>query len=96
MDLLEVMDRFPNQQACISHIEKVRWGDAPECPHCNGKHVGRRKEIAEGRLGRWNCHDCKVTFKVVHGTVFHGTKIPLQNLLARDNLQVPGSGHRLT
>ena len=32
--------------------------------------------------------------RVVHGTVFHGTKIPLQNLLARGNLQVPGSGHR--
>ena len=33
--------------------------------------------------------------RVVHGTVFHGTKIPLQNLLARGNLQVQGSGHRL-
>ena len=42
-----MMEKFPDQQACISHIEEVRWGDTPRCPHCDGTHVGRRKEIAE-------------------------------------------------
>ena len=78
MDLVEVMERFPNQQSCIEHIERIRWGDNPCCPHCDGTHVGRRNETRVGAIGRWNCHDCKVSFKVVHGTVFHGTKIPLQ------------------
>lgn len=31
-----------------------------------------------GRTGRYNCHACCATFKVTQGTVFHGTKIPLQ------------------
>ena len=66
VDILEVMEKFPAQQACISHIEEVRWGDTPRGPQCDGTHVGRRKEIAEGRLGLWNCHDCKVTYKVVY------------------------------
>ena len=29
-------------------------------------------------MGRWHCSDCKASFKVTHGTVFHGTKIALQ------------------
>lgn len=78
MDLIEVMERFPDQESCIAHIEKVRWGDTPRCPHCDGTHVGRRNETKIGAIGRWNCHDCQVSFKVVHGTLFHGTKVPLQ------------------
>ena len=38
----------------------------------------RKKEDGVGRVGRWNCHDCNTSFKVTCGTVFHGTKIPLQ------------------
>ncbi len=30
------------------------------------------------RIGRWNCHDCKSSFNVLHGTIFQKTKIPLQ------------------
>ena len=40
--------------------------------------IKRKKEDGIGRVGRWNCHDCKTSFKVTHGTVFHGTKISLQ------------------
>ncbi len=29
-------------------------------------------------MGRWHCAECKASFKVTHGTVFHGTKIALQ------------------
>ena len=41
-------------------------------------HVRRRNEQDTGRIGRWNCHSCKSCFKVTHGTIFHGTKVPLQ------------------
>lgn len=40
--------------------------------------VKRKKESTEGRVGRWHCSACKVLLKVTQGTVFHGTKIPLQ------------------
>ena len=78
MDLLKVVERFPDQEACIAHLEKIRWKGKPKCPHCESKNVGRRNETKVGRIGRWNCHDCKVAFKVTCGTVFHGTKIALQ------------------
>lgn len=78
MDLLQVMERYPDQEACITHLEKVRWGKKPCCPHCGSTGVGRRTETKTGRIGRWNCHDCHATFKVTCGTVFQGTKIALQ------------------
>ena len=40
--------------------------------------VVRKKEEGIGRVGRFHCSACKASFKVTHGTVFHGTKIPLQ------------------
>ena len=78
MNLVEVMDLFPDQETCISFLEHIRWGDNPVCVHCGGDHITKRKETATGRIGRWNCNSCKVSFKVTQGTVFHGTKIPLQ------------------
>ncbi|MCY3742890.1 MAG: IS1595 family transposase [Candidatus Poribacteria bacterium] len=78
MNLIEVMERFPDQESCIEHLERVRWRSMPFCPHCGSVSIKRKKEDTIGRVGRWNCHDCKASFKVTHGTVFHGTKIPLQ------------------
>lgn len=78
MDLLQVIERFPTQEACVEHLERIRWGDTPYCPHCGSTKVGKRTESEIGRIGRYNCHDCRATFKVTCGTVFHGTKIALQ------------------
>ena len=76
MDLITVFEKFPNQEACIAHLENARWGDTPVCPHCGSEHVARKKE--NKRIGRWNCHDCKSSFNVMSKTVFQKTKIPLQ------------------
>ena len=34
MDLVQVMEAFPTQEACISYLERLRWAGSPECPHC--------------------------------------------------------------
>ena len=78
MDLIKVMETFPTQEDCIAYLERLRWAGLPECPHCASTHVRRRNEHDTGRIGRWNCHRCQTTFKVTHGTIFQGTKIPLQ------------------
>ena len=78
MDLLEVMERFPDQEACIEHLEDIRWNDTPTCPHCESKDVAKKKESGVGRVGRWACYECGASFKVTCDTLFHGTKIPLQ------------------
>ena len=78
MDLVKIMETFPTQEDCIVYLERLKWQGSPECPHCASTHVRRRNEDAIGRIGRWNCHSCKSCFKVTHGTIFQGTKIPLQ------------------
>ena len=58
MNLLQIFQRFPDQEACIEHLESVRYGDHPYCPHCGGMHVARKAD--SDRIGRWNCHDLQV------------------------------------
>lgn len=78
MNLIDVFERFPDQESCIEHLERIRWQGKPVCPHCGSVRVKRKKESGVGRVGRWKCHDCSASFKVTQGTVFHGTKIELQ------------------
>ena len=76
MNLLTVFQRFPTQESCLAHLERVRWGDNPGCPKCGSVRVAPK---ADGhREGRWNCHDCHVSFNVLSGTIFEKTKLPLQ------------------
>jgi len=76
MDIITVFQRFPDDEACFEHLEAIRWGDRPACPHCGSVDVARKNE--RGRLGRWNCHDCHSSFNVLSGTIMSQTRIPLQ------------------
>ena len=76
MSLFEMMNRFPSHEACIEFLEGIRFEDGAYCPLCGSIDVARKTE--KKHKGRWNCHDCKSSFKAVRGTMFHGTKIPLQ------------------
>lgn len=76
MNLTKIFTRFPDHEACLEHLEKVRFGDDPYCPHCGGVRVARKAD--RNRVGRWNCYDCKSSFNVLSGTIFEKTKIPLQ------------------
>ena len=76
MNFMTIFTQFPDQEACIEHMENVRWGDDPSCPHCGSVRVARKQE--KGRIGRWNCHDCKSSFNVLNGTVMEKTRLPLQ------------------
>ena len=75
MNIVSVFKRFPDQHACITHLERVRFGDKPYCPLCGSLHVARKAE--NDVVGRWNCHGCKSSFNVLSGTVMQRTKIPL-------------------
>ena len=80
MDLFQVMARFPDQQACINHLERIRWGDNPCCPHCGSVDVYRKKDGT--RIGRWHCKDCHASYNVLAKTLFQGTQIRLQKWFA--------------
>ena len=86
MNLLKIFSRFPDQEACLEHLENIRFGDIPHCPHCGSISVARK---ADGdRIGRWNCHDCKSSFNVLSGTIFEKTRVPLQKWFLAIGLMV--------
>ena len=76
MNLITICNRFPTQTDCIAHLETVRWGDIPRCPHCESEDVARKQDGE--RIGRWNCHACHSSFNVLSQTIMQKTKIPLQ------------------
>ncbi len=73
MDLIEVFERFPTQESCISHLESVRWNNTPQCPYCKSvKQTPLKKEH------RYHCNNCNTSFSVTVATIFHGTHLPIQ------------------
>src|SRR5690349_16938660 len=88
-----LMARVPNEEAAYLLMEDLRWSATGiACPHCGSlaKHYFLKPRDPEGRKTRtgsrsqrrvWKCKDCRKQFSVLTGTIFHGTKIPLQTWL---------------
>ena len=74
MDLIRIFQRFPDNEACMSHLERVRWGDTPHCPHCDCLTVVARLTASASAAGTHGCHR---SFNVLAGTIFSKTRIPL-------------------
>ena len=71
-NLLELFEQFPTEQACIDHLCKLRWPDGRTCPYCDHKKTYDRND------GRFICGGCNRSFSVRVGTIFEGSKLPLQ------------------
>lgn len=73
MNILDILKKFPDQETSIKHLEKVRWGDIPKCSYCSSQNTyPNEKEL------RHHCNDCRKSFSVTVGTIFHHTHIDLQ------------------
>jgi transposase-like protein len=72
MNILEVITRFPDQEACINHLEALRWQNKPQCPYC-------KSEQSTKRVGtqRHQCNSCNRSYSVLVGTIFEDTKLAL-------------------
>lgn len=62
-----------NHQACVAHLEAIRWQDQPICPYC----MSRNSTPIE-RATRYHCNDCFTSYSVTVGTLFHKTHVDLQ------------------
>ena len=72
MNLVEIVDKLHNEQACKDHLEKVRWPDGVTCPKCGDKRISRIKT-----RGIYECNN-KHQFSVKSGTIFHDSHLPLR------------------
>lgn len=71
-NLLELFEQFPTEQDCIDHLCKLRWPEGRPCPYCDSEKTYNRSD------GRFICGSCNRSFSVRVGTIFEGSKLPLQ------------------
>jgi len=66
---------FKDDESCRKYLELKRWNNIPTCTRCynNSKNycLSQRKE--------YECSQCKKQFTVLQGTIFHKTKVGLQD-----------------
>ncbi len=74
MNLIQIYKQFPTHEACINHLEKVRWDNKPKCPYCKSDRNTPLKE----KQKRYHCNNCNTSFSVTVDTIFHNTKLDLQ------------------
>ena len=72
ISLLELFQRFPDQDTAISYIEQQRWPDGVSCPHCQ-----ERKRIGSRKGGYYRCNACMEVFTVRTKTPMERSHIPL-------------------
>ena len=79
ISLIELFQRFPNDEAAERWFEEQRWGTAGEPDHCPmcGSTEKVRPVPSRKPLPYW-CGDCRRNFSVRTGTVMHRSKIGLQ------------------
>ncbi|WP_342260856.1 transposase [Spiroplasma endosymbiont of Notiophilus biguttatus] len=34
MNILDIINKFPNQESCIKFLEEIRWNNKPKCLFC--------------------------------------------------------------
>lgn len=74
LSLLEFTRRFGTVEACLEHLESIRWRDGAYCPHCAS--TEKIYHYADGR--RHRCAECRRVFRITTGTIFSNS--PLNKL----------------
>jgi transposase-like protein len=70
--IFDLLQAFPNEQACIDHLELLRWSGNPVSP------FDAESKVYKCAGNRYKCKNTALYFNVKVGTIFEDTKIPLQ------------------
>jgi len=89
LTLAEIRKRVENEADAYCVLEDLRWPNGSICPHCghdkayflkpkNGtsRATGPKRTMSQRRV--WKCAKCRKQFSVLTGTIFHGTKVPIE------------------
>lgn len=76
--LIDMLEAFPHEESCISHLERLRWPCGIICQNCgrSGKVYRYKKRPL------YKCGDCKKQFSVRKGTIFEDSRLPLKKWFA--------------
>ena len=71
-NLMDFMDRFDSDEACLGYLSAVRWPNGFACPACNS-HDGWA--TARGTI---YCRECKRQTSISAGTILHNSRTPIR------------------
>ena len=96
--------QYRDGNAAREYIERLRWPDGPECPHCGLVNEAYQLKPKEGskrpvRKGVWKCKGCRKQFTVTVKTIFADSHISLHKWLLAIHLMASSkkgiSAHQL-
>ena len=73
ISLLELAQKFPDEEAARKWLEDIIWSKGRFCPNCNSKNT---HECSHAKMP-YRCRDCRKYFSIRTGTVMSGSPIPL-------------------
>ena len=72
MNMIDFMDMFPSEEACLEYLSVVRWPEGYICLRCSSKRHWKKAR------GLYSCQDCGYEASVIVGTLFQDTHKPLR------------------
>ncbi|MEK6711041.1 MAG: IS1595 family transposase [Nitrospinota bacterium] len=72
MNLIELIERYRDEDKCRKTLEELRWPEGIECPRCREHNISPIE-----KRGQHHCLSCGYHFSVTVGTIFHDTHLPL-------------------
>ena len=70
-DIMQFVEHYDNEQACIDHLELLRWGGDVISP------FDPESKVYKCKGNKYHCHNTKKYFNVKTNTLFHGSNISL-------------------
>ena len=71
-NLVELIERFGNDEKCREFLEQLRWPNGVVCPRCASKSVSTIEDRPQ-----YDCNACRYQFSVTAGTMMHDSHLPL-------------------
>jgi transposase-like protein len=78
---LRLPARFTDADAARKYLETLIWEGNPVCAHCGALGQATTLKGKSTRPGVYWCNACRKPFSVTVGTVYEGSKIPLNTWL---------------
>src|ERR1700690_1106531 len=72
MNLVELVQKFADEDKCRAYIEALRWPSGVSCPRCKAEKI---YPILE--RDQYVCDSCSYQFSATAGTIFHDSHLPL-------------------
>jgi len=74
MTFLELLEKFPNEKACIDYYLEIRYPQGIHCNHCGSSRVYQRTK----NLKAFTCNDCYNSFSPFKDTIFEKSSTDLR------------------